>query len=66
MDVVENVDKMLQNGSRITFTMQGDAKPSEADLKRSVEKNRLKFVSLTKETRAKAQVAYAVDCPGFT
>jgi len=66
MSVIEDVDKILQNGSRITFTMQGDAKPSEADLKRSVEKNKLKFVSLTKETRSKAAVAYAVECPGFT
>lgn len=66
MNVVEKVDRILTSGSRITFTMQGEAKPDEAALKASCEKNRVKFVSLTKETRKAIEVAYSIECPGFT
>ena len=66
MKVVEDVDRILTSGSRITFTMQKDAKPDEAALKRSCEKNKVKFVSLTKETRKPVEVAYSIECPGFT
>lgn len=66
MNVVEGVDRILTSGSRITFTMQKDAKPDEAALKRSCEKNKVKFVSLTTEKRTAPKVAYAIECPGFT
>ncbi|MDP6538659.1 MAG: hypothetical protein QF903_07300 [Planctomycetota bacterium] len=66
MAKIEKVDKMLQNGTRVTFTMQKDAKPDEAVLARSVKANKLEFVSLKKETRPRAVAAYVADCPKFT
>ena len=66
MEVVEGVDKMLASGSRITFTMRGDAEPDEKALARACEKNKIKFVSLTREERKPAGAAWVVECPGFT
>lgn len=66
MDVVEDVDRMLSSGSRITFTMKGEAKPDEKELERSCEKNKVEFVSLEKEERPIPKTAYSIECPRFT
>ena len=66
MEVVEDVDRILTSGSRITFTMQGDAKPDAEALEAACKKNKVKFVSLTKEVRKPAAAAWVVECPGFT
>ncbi len=66
MEVLDDVDKMLTSGPRITFTMLGDAKLDEELLRESVEDNKLKLVSLTKETRKKATVAWSIESKGLT
>ena len=66
MDTIENVDKMFQSGTRFTFTMLDDEKPDEDDIKAALKRKKVTFLSLTKETRKRATVAYSIECPGFT
>ncbi|MED6334762.1 MAG: hypothetical protein VYE81_05125 [Planctomycetota bacterium] len=66
MAAVKDVDKVFQSGTRVTFTMKGDAKPDEEALAKADKTNKLEFVSLVTETRKRAAAAYAVDCPKFT
>ncbi|MDA1263973.1 MAG: hypothetical protein O2816_02705 [Planctomycetota bacterium] len=66
MDTIENVDKLFQSGTRFTFTMLDDEKPDEDDIKAALKSKKVAFVSLTKETRTRATVAYSIECPGFT
>ena len=66
MKSVEGIDRMFMSGTRASFTMEKGAKVDEAQLKRSVEKNKLKFVSLTKRKAPRAAAAYVASTPGLT
>ena len=66
MKSVEGIDRMFMSGTRATFTLKKGAKVDEAALKKAVEKQRLKFVSLEKRQNKRAAAAYVASTPGLT
>ena len=66
MENLDGVERLMMSGLRATLVLEKDAQLTEADVKRVLADEKLKFESFAKQVVPRAGAAYVAKTPTFT
>jgi hypothetical protein len=66
MESLDSIDRMMMSGTRATLVLKSGAELNEAEVKKALKANGLKFESLKQAELERPMAAYVVKTPKFT